>query len=75
MAETTMCEIRRRFGQNLRTVRQARGFSQEHLAYAAGIDRSYVGKIERGQVNLTIDKLYLLAKTIGCSPKDLIPEI
>lgn len=70
-----MCEIRRRFGQNLRAVRKAQGVSQEHLAYAAGIDRSYVGKIERGEVNLTIEKLYLLAKTLGCSPKDLVPEI
>jgi transcriptional regulator with XRE-family HTH domain len=69
-----MCDIKKRFGQNLRTVRKSKGFSQEHLAYAAGIDRSYVGKMERGEVNLSIEKLYLLAKTIGCSPKDLVPE-
>ena len=70
-----MCEIKKRFGQNLRAVRESKGFSQEHLAYAAGIDRSYVGKIERGQVNLSIEKLYLLAKTLDCSAKDLIPEV
>ncbi|WP_418141460.1 helix-turn-helix domain-containing protein [Marinobacter sp. MA] len=70
-----MCDIRRRFGENLRALRKARGFSQEHLAHAAGIDRSYVGKVERGEVNLTIEKLYLLAKAIGCSPKDLVPQI
>lgn len=70
-----MCDIRERFGKNLRAVRQSKGFSQEHLAYAAGIDRSYVGKIERGQVNLSIEKIYLLAKTLGCSPKDLVPEL
>jgi len=69
-----MCVVRKRFGQNLKAVRQSKGFSQEHLAHAAGIDRSYVGKIERGQVNLSIEKLYLLAETLGCSPKDLIPE-
>ncbi len=69
-----MCDIKKKFGQNLRAIRISRGFSQEHLAYAAGIDRSYVGKIERGEVNLTIEKLYLLAQTIGCSPKDLVPE-
>jgi transcriptional regulator with XRE-family HTH domain len=69
-----MCDIKKRFGQNLRSVRKSRGFSQERLAYVAGIDRSYVGKIERGEVNLSIEKLYLLAKTIGCSAKDLIPE-
>lgn len=70
-----MCDIKKKFGQNLRAVRKSKGFSQEHLAYAAGIDRSYVGKIERGEVNLTIEKLYSLAQTIGCSPKDLVPEI
>jgi transcriptional regulator with XRE-family HTH domain len=70
-----MCVVRKRFGQNLKAVRQSKGFSQEHLAHAAGIDRSYVGKIERGQVNLSIEKLYLLAETLGCSPKDLIPEV
>ena len=69
-----MCDIRQKFGLNLRAVRKAKGFSQERLAYSAGIDRSYVGKIERGEVNLTIEKLYLFAKTIGCSPKDLVPE-
>jgi len=69
-----MCVVRKRFGQNLRAVRQSKGFSQEHLAHAAGIDRSYVGKIERGQVNLSIEKLYLLAETLGCSPKELVPE-
>jgi transcriptional regulator with XRE-family HTH domain len=69
-----MCDIKERFGQNLRTVRKSKGFSQEHLAHATGIDRSYVGKMERGEVNLSIEKLYLLAKTLGCSPKDLIPE-
>jgi transcriptional regulator with XRE-family HTH domain len=70
-----MCNIRRTFGENLRAVRKGRGFSQEHLAYAAGIDRSYVGKVERGEVNLTIEKLYLLSGAIGCSPKDLVPEM
>jgi len=69
-----MRDIRQRFGDNLRSVRKARGFTQERLAYASGIDRSYVGKIERGEVNLTIEKIYLLANTMECSPKDLIPE-
>ena len=73
--EALMCDVREIFGHNLRAIRQSRGFTQERLAYVSGIDRSYVGKIERGQVNLTIDKLYLLAATLGCSPKDLIPEI
>lgn len=63
------------FGQNLRSLRRSKKISQERLAYTSGIDRSYVGKIERGEVNLTIEKVYLLAQTLGCSPKQLIPDV
>nr|WP_297401759.1 helix-turn-helix transcriptional regulator [uncultured Marinobacter sp.] len=70
-----MEKIRVEFGKNLRSIRRARGLSQEQLAYSAGVDRSYLGKVERGKVNLTIEKLYALADTLGCSPKDLIPEL
>jgi transcriptional regulator with XRE-family HTH domain len=70
-----MDTVRTEFGKNLRKLRKVKGLSQEQLAYSAGIDRSYIGKVERGQVNLTIEKLYILAVTLGCSPKDLIPEL
>lgn len=62
-------------GTRLVEVRKSKGFTQEQLAYASGIDRSYVGKIERGQVNLTVKKLYVLAHCLGCNPCDLLPEI
>ncbi|MBL3557599.1 MULTISPECIES: helix-turn-helix domain-containing protein [Marinobacter] len=64
-----ICEA---FGRNLRTIRKSKGFSQERLAHETGIDRSYVGKIERGEVNITIEKIYLLADHLQCSPKDLL---
>lgn len=67
-----VCEA---FGRNLRTIRKSRGFSQERLAYDAGIDRSYVGKIERGMVNVTIEKIYVFAELLQCSPKELIPDL
>jgi transcriptional regulator with XRE-family HTH domain len=69
-----MIELKVRFGENLRSVRKATGFSQEQLAFASGLDRSYVGKIERGQINVTLETVNTLAKTLGCSLKDLIPE-
>lgn len=69
---SSVCEA---FGQNLRAVRKSKGFSQERLAYESGIDRSYVGKVERGQVNLTIDMLYKLSACLECSPKDLLPDL
>ncbi|MDC9611904.1 helix-turn-helix domain-containing protein, partial [Pseudoalteromonas sp. GABNS16H] len=60
-----ICEA---FGRNLRAIRKSKGFSQERLAHETGIDRSYVGKIERGEVNITIEKIYLLADHLQCSP-------
>lgn len=68
-------EVCEAFGRNLRTIRKSRGFSQERLAYDAGIDRSYVGKIERGMVNVTIEKIYVFAELLQCSPKELIPDL
>lgn len=67
-----VCEA---FGRNLRAMRKAKGFSQERLAYDAGIDRSYVGKIERGGANITLEKIYVFAGLLECSPKDLIPDL
>lgn len=62
-------------GKRLVKVRKEKGFTQEQLAYESGIDRSYVGKIERGQVNLTIRKLYILAHCLNCKPSDLLPKV
>ncbi|MAC24103.1 helix-turn-helix transcriptional regulator [Marinobacter sp.] len=67
-----VCEA---FGRNLRAIRKSRGLSQERLAHDAGIDRSYVGKIERGQVNVTLEKIYVFAELLECSPKDLMPDL
>ena len=66
-----VCEA---FGQNLRLIRKEKGYSQERLAHDSGIDRSYVGKVERGHVNITIEKIYTLAECLGCSPKNLIVD-
>lgn len=63
------------FGKNLRSARQFRGFSQEGLARQAEIDRSYLGKVERGEVNITIERIYQLAECLQCSPKDLLPDL
>lgn len=49
------------------------GVSQDALAYAAEIDRSYVGRIERGEVNVTLEKAYRLARVMGCDIRDLLP--
>ena len=52
-------------GQAIRRVRQRRGISQEQLALLAEVDRSYVGRVERGDNNVAILTLIKLAKALG----------
>ena len=47
--------------------------TQESLALQCGIDRSYMGRIERGEVNITVEKLYEIASAMQIPAKDLIP--
>jgi transcriptional regulator with XRE-family HTH domain len=50
---------------NLRRIRVRRGLSQERLAFDAEVDRSYVGGLERGEENPTVDLLDRLARMLG----------
>ncbi|KGJ92902.1 helix-turn-helix domain-containing protein [Colwellia psychrerythraea] len=70
-----MSELSKRFGEKIRSVRTAKGISQDKLAVKSQIDRSYIGRIDRGEVNITIDKLYLLAAALECEPEDLLPKM
>ncbi|WP_249300826.1 helix-turn-helix domain-containing protein [Feifania hominis] len=61
-------------GENIRYYRQRRGLSQEKLALEAEISTSYLGDIERGGQNPTINTLYLIAKALGIDAYLLIIE-
>lgn len=64
-------ELLVQFGTAIRTVRIDRGLSQEALAEAADLDRSYVGGIERGEHNLTIMNIKRIAAALGKKPSKL----
>lgn len=68
-----MKDLAKRFGINLRNKRRGQGVSQDQLALQANIDRSYVGRIERGEVNITLEKAYQLAKVLECDVRELLP--
>lgn len=61
-------------GRNVRRVRVAKGISQERLAFDAGVDRSYLGGMERGDANPTVDVLERLAATLGVPLGELFKE-
>jgi transcriptional regulator with XRE-family HTH domain len=64
-------DIKSTVGTNIRKLRQAKGISQETLAFEAGIDRSYLSEVESGRKNVGIEVLEKVAKALGVSPKVL----
>lgn len=53
-------------GERIRDIRKSKSLTQEALAYESNIDRSYIGGVERGERNLSFDKLCQIAKALGC---------
>lgn len=60
-------DVRKKFGKQLRALREARGWSQEEFADRAGLHRTYVSAVERGVRNPTLSVLERLAKALGVS--------
>lgn len=70
-----MQELAKDLGQRIREKRISAGMSQDALAFACEMDRSYMGRVERGEVNLTIEKLYRIATQLKCQPHTLLPRL
>lgn len=65
-------ELLRRIGERIRSRRYQLSLSQEALADAAAIDRSHMGKIERGERNVTILILAKIANALDCELQSLV---
>jgi transcriptional regulator with XRE-family HTH domain len=63
-----------RLGATIRRIRKARGLSQEQLALISGIDRSYMGGVERGEHNIAIVNLLKIARSLETSLELLFGE-
>lgn len=57
---------------NIRQRRQSINLSQEALADNCGLHRTYIGSIERGERNLTVNTLAKIAEALGCTEIDLL---
>lgn len=62
-------------GANIRRKRTLRGLSQEQLASHAGLDRSYVGSVERGERNVTLVSVLKFSKGLGVSLAELLDGV
>ncbi|WP_312938373.1 helix-turn-helix domain-containing protein [Stutzerimonas nitrititolerans] len=70
-----MDTLAKALGERIRKQRKACGISQDALALACSIDRSYMGRIERGEVNITVEKLYRIASELACDPSCFMPQL
>lgn len=61
-------------GEAVRKRRKALGISQERLAELVDVHRNYIGLVERGEQNLTIDSLLRIAKSLKCKMQDIIVD-
>ena len=66
--------IKQRFGDKVKSFRLEKGWSQEKLALEAGIDRTYLPGIEKGERNVSITVVEKLAIALGIEIKDFFEE-
>lgn len=70
-SKKTQTAVRVRFGQRVRELRKAKGASQEAFAQACGLHRTYIGDIERGERNVSLDNIARIAKALNIDIRDL----
>ena len=70
-----MQELQKVLGKRIRELRQRKGFSQESFADHCGLHRTYMGAIERGEHNLTIQTALTIARGLGITVSKLLSGI
>jgi transcriptional regulator with XRE-family HTH domain len=64
-----------KIGKRIRALRKARGYSQEDFAAAAQLGRSYAGRVERGEQNISMQSLIQIALTLKVEIGELFPPL
>lgn len=72
MTDERIRDRRYRVGRAIHDARKAKGVSQEHLGERADIDRAYMGRIERGEVSVGLDKLWAISDALDTTPSRLL---
>ena len=65
-------EARQTVGYNIRRLRLSNDFSQEQLAFRAGINRAYLSTVENGKRNISIENIFAVADALETDPRELL---
>ena len=72
MASGPDTNAQKRFGERVRELRKGKGLSQESLALACDLDRTYIGGVERGERNISLINIYKVAAALGLEARELL---
>ena len=64
-------QIQKHFGERVREFRKQRQLSQETLALACDLDRTYIGGVERGERNISLINIYKIAEALNVDAREL----
>lgn len=70
-----MEDIQKRVGENIRRLRKDAGFTQDVFAERAGLNRAHMGEIERGESNITIQTLKIIADALGLKIAEIVKDV
>lgn len=73
MAYYLTSKIKQETGQRMKRLRKKHGMKQVDVAVAAGIGVAYYGKIERGVVNPSLEKVYGIIRTLNAKSSEILP--
>lgn len=65
-------DLLKKFGANLKRLRESKGMSQEELCFKSGLSKNQIGNIERGEVNTTLSSLYAISVALEMNLKDVL---
>lgn len=70
-----MDDFAKKLGKNIKMMRVFKDKNQAELSFDSGLNQSYLSKVEKGTVNVTVIKLCAIAKALECNLIELVPVI
>jgi len=67
--------LQRALGERIRELRRKAGYSQEGFADAAGVHRTYMGTLERGEANVSLSNMHKIARALGITLSELFKTV